>query len=272
MPPTAAQIGLALLLSAAAGLATTFGAVLGVVVRRPGSRFMAGALGFSAGVMLLVSFAELLAHATETLGLGRAHLLFFGGFLTMFLIDVLVPHDFLSEHCGPGSRSRNGGPEAAPADPRAQRLMRTGVLVALGLGIHNFPEGLATFAGTLQSTGLGAALAVAIAVHNIPEGLAVAAPIYAATGSRRQAFLWSFFSGVAEPVGAGLAALLLFPFLTPVVLSALLALVAGFMVFVTLDELVPASREYGHAHLTIMTVLAGMAVMSLSLWLFQRAG
>ena len=144
-------------------------------------------------------------------------------------------------------------------------MRRTGLLVALGLGIHNFPEGMATMGAALQDTKLGLAVAVAIAVHNVPEGLAVAVPVWAATGSRRKAFLWSFLSGLAEPAGAVLAFLLLGAFLTPVLLSAMLGLVAGFMVYVSLDELVPSSREYGHEHLSILGVGAGMAVMAASL-------
>jgi ZIP family zinc transporter len=147
--------------------------------------------------------------------------------------------------------------------------MRTGLLVALGLGIHNFPEGMATFAGTLQDVSLGVAIAGAIALHNIPEGLAVSAPIYAATGSRSKAFLWSFLSGLAEPVGAGVAAFFLLPILNETVLGLMLAVVAGIMVFISLDELVPVARSYGEEHLSIVGVGVGMAVMAASLWLLN---
>jgi ZIP family zinc transporter len=141
------------------------------------------------------------------------------------------------------------------------------MFVALGIGIHNFPEGMATFAGTLADPRLGAAIALAIALHNVPEGLAVAAPIFAATGSRAKAFWWSFLSGVAEPLGAGLAAILLLPFLRDSVLAAVLGGVAGLMVFISLDELLPAAREHGQEHLAIAGVTAGMGVMAASLWL-----
>jgi ZIP family zinc transporter len=141
--------------------------------------------------------------------------------------------------------------------------------VALGIGIHNFPEGMATFAGALQDLSLGVAIAGAIALHNIPEGLAVSAPIYAATGSRRKAFLWSFLSGVAEPAGAAVAALVLMPFLTETVLGLMLAVVAGIMVFISLDELVPVARSFGQEHLSIVGVGLGMAVMAASLWLLK---
>ena len=147
--------------------------------------------------------------------------------------------------------------------------MRTGMLVAFGIGIHTFPEGMATFAGALQDVRLGTAIAVAIAIHNIPEGLAVSAPVYTATGSRGKAFLWSFLSGISEPVGAGLAALVLLPFLTPTLLGWLLAVVAGIMVAISLDEIVPAAKSFGSEHTPIVGVIAGMLVMAFSLWMLK---
>lgn len=246
------NVAIALLLTAAAGLSTTIGSGLGLVVRKPGPRLMSATLGFSAGVMILVSFVELLQGSIESIGFPSAHAGFFLGMASFFLIDFLVPHDYIGQHEG-----------------HKGRLMRTGLLVALGIGIHNLPEGMATFAGALKDVRLGMAIAVAIALHNIPEGLAVYAPVYAATGNRRKAFLWSFLSGVSEPVGAALAALILWPFLTPTLLGWVLASVAGIMVSISLDELVPASRAFGREHLPIVGVVAGMAIMALSLWLLK---
>ncbi|UCH36820.1 MAG: zinc transporter ZupT [Armatimonadota bacterium] len=248
---------LALVLTSVAGLSTTIGSVLGLVVRRPGPKFMGLSLGFAAGVMILVSFVELLPKAADALGFGWAHVAFFAGLALMFVVDTAVPHSYQ-------------GMEDLADGQHDSRLLRTGLLVALGVGVHNLPEGMATFAGTLANTQLGIAIAVAIAIHNIPEGLAVAAPVYAATGSRSKAFWWSFLSGVAEPVGAGIAALVLLPFLSEAVLGAVLAGVAGLMVFISLDELLPASREYGQEHLSIIGVLLGMAVMAVSLWMLTR--
>jgi len=248
-----AEVAIALLLTTVAGLSTTIGSLLGLMVRKPGPRFMALTLGFSGGVMILVSFVELLAKGIESVGFGPAHLAFFLGMAVMFLIDVSIPHEYMAEQPD-GQGQPQGG------------LMKTGLLVALGLGIHNFPEGMATFAGTLQDVSLGLAIAAAIALHNIPEGLAVSAPIYAATGSRKKAFFWSFLSGVAEPAGAAVAAVILLPFLTDAVLGSLLAAVAGIMVFISLDELVPVARSFGQEHLAIVGVGLGMAVMAASLW------
>lgn len=253
----AGNVAVALLLTTLAGLSTTIGSLLGIFVRKPGPRFMALTLGFSGGVMILVSFVELLAGSVEAIGFAPAHVAFFAGMLGMFLIDFLIPHEYMAER--------------HPTEGTGQgALLKTGLLVALGIGIHNFPEGMVTFAASLKDVGLGVALATAIALHNIPEGLAVSAPVYAATGSRRKAFLWSFLSGVAEPAGAAVAALVLLPFLTATVLGLMLAIVAGIMVFISLDELVPVARSFGHEHLSIVGVVMGMAVIAASLWMLGR--
>lgn len=251
------NIGIALVLSAGAGLSTTFGSLLSLAVRKPGARFMGFTLGFSAGVMVLISFVGLLTESIESIGFLSAHGGFFLGMGGILLVDVLVPHEYIGERSHLEDQSKG-------------RLKRTGLLVAFGIGIHNFPEGMATFAGALKDVNLGVAVAVAIAIHNIPEGLAVSVPVYAATGSRRKALMWSFLSGVSEPVGAALAALVLMPFLTEAVLGWVLAAVAGLMVAIALDELVPAAKSYGREHTPIVGVIAGMVVMATSLWLLRR--
>jgi ZIP family zinc transporter len=254
-----------LLLAMGAGLSTTIGSLLGVVARRPGPKFMGFTLGFSAGVMILISFMELLAGAIRIEGVGflRAHIAFFIGMAVYFLIDFLVPHEYLGQHDYPkGTYDLTDG-----KTPKA--LERTGVLVALGLSIHNFPEGMATFIGGMEDIHLGLAIAVAIAIHNIPEGLAISAPIYAATGNRRKAFLWSFFSGVSEIIGASLAAIVLMPFLSETLIGFVLAAVGGIMVTISIDELVPAANAFGSEHMPIVGVMAGMAVMVVSLWMLK---
>ena len=159
------DIAFALLLSTLAGLSTTVGSLLGIFVRKPGPRFMTLTLGFSGGVMILVAFVELLQGGIQAIGFGRAHLAFFGGMLTMFLIDALVPHTYMAEHHRTEAPAREG------------ELLKTGLFVALGVGIHNFPEGMASFAGALEDPSIGIAIASAIALHNIPEGLAISAPV-----------------------------------------------------------------------------------------------
>uniref|UniRef100_A0A7C4GJZ6 Zinc transporter ZupT n=1 Tax=candidate division WOR-3 bacterium TaxID=2052148 RepID=A0A7C4GJZ6_UNCW3 len=270
----------ALVLSAVAGTATVLGSLVAFAVRRPGARFMAFSLGFSAGVMLLVSFAELLRTGIESLGFMPALLAFFAGLGLMFLVDVLVPHVFVAEQgpvedkgqcfgqetaAGPGRHRWRGGRPA----PDPSRLLRTGLLVAVGIGIHNLPEGMATFAGALKSRGLGLAIAGAIALHNIPEGLAVAVPVFCATGSRRKALWWSALSGMSELAGALLAAAVMMPFLSDRLLNVMLAGVAGLMVFISLDELIPGSYAYGHEHMSVAGIALGMMVMAASVWLLM---
>ncbi|MFO8006665.1 MAG: zinc transporter ZupT [Candidatus Brocadiia bacterium] len=250
----------ATLLTTMAGLSTTVGSLVAVFYREPGPRYMALALGFSAGVMIHVSYVELLNGSMGRLaegGMGAdeafalAHLALFAGFVLMLIIDVFVSHSYIME---------TGEKEA--------EMQRMGLLVALGVAIHNFPEGMATFGATLQDPSVGLAVAIAVAIHNIPEGVAVAVPIYRATGSARKAFTWSFLSGVTEPLGAILAGLLLMPALSiPWVLPCTLCLVAGFMIYIAFDELLPVAHSYGQEHVAILGVLAGMAVMALSLGL-----
>lgn len=251
----------AVLLSALAGLATTIGSVIGIFVRKPSKAFMAFTLGFAAGVMVHVSFVELLGAAIKDIGFGWAHVAFFAGMGVMFVIDLSIPHNWGAEHYeGPGGKAKK------------RAVMRTGLLVALGIAIHNFPEGLVTFTGAMKNIDLGIALAVAVGIHNIPEGMAVSVPIYAATGSRKKAFLWSFLSGISEPIGALMGALILAPFLSKTFLGVCLASVGGIMVFISLDELVPAAREYGKEHTAIVGVVLGMVVMAFSLWALGVSG
>jgi ZIP family zinc transporter len=196
-------------------------------------------------------------------------LAFFAGMAAMALVDSRLPVHDPSEvfvqvsptDGGPGT-SQDGLPETPN---HRRRLLRMGLFTALAIAIHNFPEGLATFLGALSNPRLGLSIAVAIAIHNIPEGLAVSAPVYYATQSRRTAFWVSFLSGLAEPVGGLLGYLLFRSFPNPLVFGLVFAGVAGVMVYVSLDELLPAAREYGDHHLAISSLMVGMAVMALSL-------
>lgn len=238
-------------LSLLAGLSTGIGGLIVLLVRKPSYTFMGFTLGAAAGVMLFVSFVELLAKAIEDVGFVPANLAFFIGMAAIFAIDLLVPHRFMDDRH-----------ENATAD---SRLLKTGVLVALGMAIHNFPEGMIVFVSALESPGLGLVLAFAISIHNIPEGIAVAVPIYRATGSRLRALGLATLSGLAEPAGALVGALILLPFLTSDLMPLVLALVAGIMVFISLDELLPSAHRYGQEHWVILGMVAGMLVMAASL-------
>ena len=275
-----------------AGLSTGIGSALAFFADRTNTRFLAGSLGFSAGVMIYVSFVELLAGATkdlvaamgsESTGQWAAAGSFFLGMAFIAIIDKLVPevenpHEVKkveemhptgdSQNLFAAAREREGRGDAGLKRPGETRhLMRMGTMTALVIGIHNFPEGLATFISTLEDASIGLSIAIAIAIHNIPEGIAVSVPIFYATGDRRKAFTWSFLSGLTEPLGALVGYLILRPFMTPAVSGMVLAAVAGIMVFISLDELLPSAEKYGEHHLSIYGAVAGMMVMAASLLL-----
>ncbi|MFP4072091.1 MAG: zinc transporter ZupT [Desulfovibrionales bacterium] len=254
-----------------AGLATGIGSGLAFFSSRTNTKFLSVALGFSAGVMIYVSFVEIFFKAkdslTAELGIGPGTWLtvgsFFGGILFIALIDKLVPsYENPHEVHKIEDMQQPGTPE------QYQKLKRMGLFTALAIAIHNFPEGLATFTATLKDPTLGLPIAVAIAIHNIPEGIAVSVPIYFATGSKKKAFFFSFLSGLSEPVGALVGYFLLLWFFNDLIFGVLFAAVAGIMVFISLDELLPAAEEYGEHHLSIYGLLAGMALMALSLLMF----
>lgn len=254
-----ANVGVALVLTVIAGLSTGIGSTIAYFIKKPRIAYLSFSLGLSAGVMIYVSFMELLPDAMEAVGEFRGLVVFFIGIGAIALIDLLVPEP-------ENPHSFEGLDE--PTAPRQQNhLMRTGLLTAFAIAIHNFPEGLATFASALSDIRLGSFIAVAIAIHNIPEGMAVSVPIYYATGDKNKAFFYSFLSGLSEPVGAIVGYLLLLPFLTPAVLAAILAFVAGVMIYISLDELLPMAHRYGHGHLVIAGIVSGMFVMAASLLL-----
>ncbi len=261
---------LAFALTLFAGLSTGIGSAISLLAKRTNTKFLSVALGFSAGVMIYVSFVEIFTKAQDLLtsamgersGKWLAVIAFFAGIAIIGVIDKLIPtmgnpHSVhtVEEMDGQDSEHKN-------------KLMRMGLFMALAIAIHNFPEGLATFMATIADPTLGVPVAFAVAIHNIPEGVAVAVPIFYATGSKKQAFKLSFLSGVSEPVGALLGYFLLRPFFNDTVMGVVFASVAGIMIFISLDELLPSAREYGEHHLSIIGLIGGMAVMAVSLLLF----
>jgi len=253
-----------------AGLSTGIGSAMAFFARSTNTKFLSFSLGLSAGVMIYVSFVEIIAKArielVDVYGIKGGNWLtvagFFFGILVIAIIDRLIP----SVENPHEIRKVEEMTEKAPL--KKKKLMRMGLFTALAIAIHNFPEGLATFTAALVEPGLGIAIAAAIAIHNIPEGIAVSVPVYFATGDKKKAFTLSFLSGLAEPVGALVGYLLLMPFLNPVVFGLLFASVAGIMVFISLDELLPSAREYGEHHLSVYGLISGMAIMAVSLLLF----
>lgn len=213
-----------LVLTFLAGISTGFGSLLSLCILEYNKHYLQFSLGLSAGVMVYVSFAELLASAIETTGFFGANLAFFSGVLFIMALDFLIPHEYIEEH--------------AKGDPEDRKFMTAGVLTTIGIAIHNFPE-----------------------------GIAIAMPIFYATKSRKKEFWYSLLSGIAEPVGALIGIATLMSFLTVTILSLSLAFVAGIMVFISFDELLPLSYEGGRSHIAIFGILVGMLIMALSLFL-----
>jgi len=282
-------IALAFLVTLGAGLATGIGSLLAFTRTKPSDKFLAFMLGLSAGVMIYVSLVEIFQKAvgslTEAFGDASQGYLwatvgFFGGFIMIAIIDKIFGHFHDSDDVAPAVATTKTHDDAhdvdvagmvdeldATEEKERKGLMRMGIFTAIAIAIHNFPEGLATFLATLEEPALGIAFGVAIAIHNIPEGVAVSIPIYRATGSKLKAFWYSFASGLAEPVGALLGFYLLSQFINEYFFGVIFAGVAGVMIYISLDELLPTAKRYDH-HLPIMGVFAGMLIMAASLVLF----
>lgn len=270
-----------------AGLMTGVGGAISFFVKRTNTKLLTFVLGLSGGVMVYISFAELFASAKTSLchlhGKSNGHwwalIAFFGGMFIAGLIDKLIPEnenphearglEDMTKHIASKDLTY-AAPEIERGSHHSQhkqmaKVRRSGMLFALAIGVHNFPEGLATMAAGLSSTSIGISIAIAVGLHNIPEGIAVSVPIYYGTGSRKKAFGYSILAGVAEPVGALLGMLILYPFMTPTLLAILFAGVAGIMVFISFDELLPMSERWGHHHLSIYGIVSGMAIMAITL-------
>lgn len=295
----------AIFLSLLAGLSTTIGSLIAVVIKKQNPRFISFIMGFSAGVMILVSFVELLQESIEFNGIFVGILFFILGMLIMFVIDIRVSHHYEFEdkeyeqlvcqdknplerqvtNLNPNVEKTNNTRfhnhlnrvrqhrkrkkqqlrQSILKNNGNPKLYKTSLLVAVGIFIHNFPEGIAVAVGTIKEVELGILLAFAIALHNIPEGIAVSVPVYACTGNKKRAFMWSFLSGISEPIGAILTWLILAPFINNYILNALLAVVGGLMVYISLDELLPISRSLAKEHVSIFGIISGIFVMSISL-------
>ncbi|MBN1950940.1 MAG: zinc transporter ZupT [Bacteroidales bacterium] len=252
-----------------AGLSTGIGSLMSFFSRKFSPKFLAVTLGFSAGVMIYVSLVEIMVKAKDSLTLAHGLktgsiytvIAFFVGIGLIALIDKMIP-SFENPHEIKNLEEKNLDME------NSRKLLRMGLFSALAIGIHNFPEGLATFMGAMTDPTLGISIAVAIAIHNIPEGIAVSVPIYYATKNRSKAFWLSFLSGLAEPVGALLGYFILRTVFNDSTFGVIFAGVAGIMVYISLDELLPTAEEYGEHHLAIGGLIGGMAVMAVSLLLF----
>ena len=264
------NIGIAFLLTLLAGLSTGIGGAIVYFAKSTNKNVLSLGLGFSAGVMIYISFVEMLAsgrtslatHYGEGAGNWIAAAGFFGGMLLIALIDRLVP-DTENPH---EAKELN---ETTPADGDDRKLLRLGLMTALAIGIHNFPEGLATFVAAISAPARGVSVAIAIAIHNIPEGIAVAVPIYFATKNRKKAMTYAFLSGLSEPIGAIAGYAVATVLLPEHAMGVVHAGVAGIMVFISLDQLIPNAHAYCKGHLPMYGMVSGMAVMAITLLLLQ---
>lgn len=279
------NVALAFAVTTGAGLATGVGAAIGLFTKRTNYKFLALALGFSAGVMLYISFVEIIGKSVSMFETSYSHVTslalgsgaFISGLLIMALLYRFLPHFDTTEHEGSFASSEGAGAgdhhdyRLNALGPSHKPLLGASIVVALAIAIHNFPEGIATFFITLQDPTLGGATAMSIAIHNIPEGIAVSVPLYFALGKRWLAFIGGLASGLAEPLGAALGYLVLRPFISDTLLGALFGIVAGIMVYISIESLLPTARDYHRGQLAIYGVIAGMAVMAASLVLFALA-
>lgn len=263
------NILIAFALSTIAGLSTGFGSLLGLFTKKTNTSFLALSLGFSAGVMLFVSMVDILPKAvgilennfSASLAYKYSMISFFAGIILTMIIDKLIP-DFKNPHHGHLVEEIN-------SIPQNTNLYRIGLFTAIAITIHNFPEGMVTFAGYLADPNMGITITTAIALHNIPEGIAVAIPIYFSTGSKKKAFWFSFISGLSEPLGALFAYGILSYFNSTFNFGFLFAAVAGVMVYISLEELIPTSRIYDKSNLSVYGLIAGMFVVALSIVLLS---
>lgn len=246
------------LLALAAGLSTGLGGLVVFFIKKFDRKALSFLLGFSAGVMIFVSFVELLPHSMEIVGFESASLWFLAGLLALLAVDYLVPHIYKQEKAHP-----------------TRSLLTTSILIAFGIIIHNVPEGFAVLLSGLSDLKLGILLAFAIGIHNIPEGIVVALPVLYATKNKWKAFKYSLISGLAEPAAALVGGLILFPFINNTLIGSLLAFAAGAMIFICLDELIPTAHDYSceeknyTGHSMIFGIIFGMVVMMASIWLLR---
>ncbi len=269
MVPDSSNLLLAFVLTLFAGLSTGIGSGLAFFTKTTNKTFLAISLGFSAGVMIYISFSEILTKAYDSINeiypdpLASWYTVgaFFAGILVILIIDRIIPK-FENPH-------ELKVVEDLYIKPENLQLYKSGLVTALAIAIHNFPEGLATFSAALVDPKIGVPTAIAVAIHNIPEGIAISIPIYYATNSRVKAFWYSFLSGLAEPVGAIIGYFMMYSFFNALTFGILFSAVAGIMVFVSFDELLPTAREYDKGHKTIYGLLSGMLVMAVSLILMM---
>lgn len=252
----------AMLITLFAGLATAIGGGIAFIVKKDNLKALSVGLGFSAGVMIFLSFTDILPEAGKLLAVNfpnKYEWLVYGGFIIGLVVAILIDY-FIPDHIDTDEVLNPDAP-----CKHQHRIKRAGLFTAVAICVHNFPEGMATFLTTTQNITLGISVGLAIAIHNIPEGIAVALPIYHVTGKKRSAMLYAALSGITEPIGA-IVGLFLFSLLLPqIMIGMLMAAVAGIMIYLAFDTLLPLAREYGNWHLSMVGIVSGMLVIWVSL-------
>lgn len=250
------NVMLAFVLTLLAGLAMAVGSMISFIGKKTNKKFLSASLGFASGVMIYVAFVEIFMESRESLseiyggskGILIAVISFFAGMVFMVLTEKFCLKENEDEE-----------------ESEEKSVYRVGVMTAIAIGIHNFPEGMAIFTSVLKTPALGFSVAAAIAIHNISVGIAVSAPIYYATGSRKKAFIFSLTSGLVEPLGALVGYIIFKNYLNEKIFGMLLAAVAGIMVYIALDELLPSAQSDGNHHIATYSMISGMIVMAVSL-------
>uniref|UniRef100_A0A6M2F7Y1 Zinc transporter ZTP29 n=1 Tax=Populus davidiana TaxID=266767 RepID=A0A6M2F7Y1_9ROSI len=264
------QVMVALALSLVGGLSTSIGALFVILFEAPNLKMLGLLQGFAAGLMLSISFLDLAHNAINSIGFLKGNLWFFGGVVFFGIIANFIPEPTLAPSSDVKSKKKNGDQGGKDIIKKHHRqVLFSGIITAIGISLHNFPEGMAVFLGSMKGLRVGLNLALAIALHNIPEGVAVALPIYFATQSKWQAFKLATVSGFAEPLGVVLVAYLFPSSLSPEILEGLLASVGGVMAFLTLHEMLPLAFDYAGQKQAVKAVFFGMAFMSASLYFLE---
>jgi ZIP family zinc transporter len=248
----------ALLLSIIAGMATLIGAIIVIFTKTENKKFISAALGFASGIMISVSMLELFSTSNDLITMGTSTIL--GHIIATFSLAVGMFITFIINRFVQDDNESLDNINFSPKN----KLFSVGIVSMLAIALHNFPEGIATFMSSYGNTTLGISITLAIALHNIPEGITVALPIYLSTNSKKKAFLYTFLSGITEPVGAILAYLVLRFFLTDLMLGIIFGIVAGIMIYIAIDDLIPSSRKYGYDKIALFFTLLGICIMPLT--------
>jgi ZIP family zinc transporter len=215
------------------------------VLKRPSFNYICNMLCFAAGVMLAISFLELVPESIHLASIGLCVFGLIAGSLMMYGLDKIIPH------IHPQLCSQEQG----------CNLERTSIYLIFGIFLHNFPEGMAIAIGSVTELRVSIVIALAIAIHNIPEGICTSAPYYHSSGARLKSFMLS--SSTAVPILMGyLSARYIFQNIPGPVIGFIIGATAGLMIYITADELIPTSCA-GKNHQTIFCLMAGVVFVIL---------